>query len=62
MGIAVQGIASSFGSVASIIGLIAGGIIYAFIGVYVFLISAVIIFVVVILSIRFVKNNYDVKV
>lgn len=54
---AVQGIASSFGSVASIIGLIAGGIIYAFIGVYVFLISAAIIFVVVILSIRFIKNN-----
>jgi MFS family permease len=44
---AVQGIASSFGSVASIIGLIAGGLLYAAFKARTFLISAVIIFMVV---------------
>jgi MFS family permease len=51
----VQGFSSSFGSVASIIGLIAGGILYAYFDVQTFLISATIIFIVVGLSIAFVK-------
>ena len=51
----VQGFASSFGSIASIIGLILGGLIYSIMGVYVFLISSFVIFFVVILSIKLVK-------
>jgi len=51
----VQGFASSFGSIASIIGLILGGLIYSIIGVYVFLISSFVIFFVVILSIKLFK-------
>jgi MFS family permease len=51
----VQGVASSFGSVASIIGLIAGGIFYATFDVKTFLLSAIIIFIAVILSFYLVK-------
>ena len=51
----VQGFASSFGSIASIIGLILGGLIYSFIGVFVFLISSFVIFFVVILSIKLIN-------
>lgn len=52
---AVQGIAGSFGSLASIIGLIAGGILYGFFEENVFLISAGIIFVVFIMSFRLLR-------
>jgi DHA1 family tetracycline resistance protein-like MFS transporter len=51
----VQGFASSFGSIASIIGLILGGLIYSIMGVYVFLISSFVIFFIVILPIKLVK-------
>jgi MFS transporter, DHA1 family, tetracycline resistance protein len=52
---AVQGIASSFGSLASIIGLIIGGVLYNLIGGFTFLISAGIIFVVFIMSFKLLK-------
>lgn len=50
---AVQGYASSLGSLASIIGLILGGIIYSNFGTFTFIISALIIFLVAVLSMRF---------
>ena len=53
---AVQGIAGSFGGIASIIGLIAGGILYNFTGAATFLVSAAIIFSVFIMSFRLVKR------
>jgi len=52
---AVQGIAGSFGSLASIIGLITGGVLYGFFEENVFLISAGIIFAVFIMSFRLLK-------
>jgi MFS family permease len=54
---AVQGVASSFGSLASIIGLIIGGVLYNLIGGFTFLISAGIIFVVFIMSFRLLKTK-----
>ena len=48
----VQGFAGSLGSLASIIGLILGGILYSTIGVLTFLISACTIYLVFILSFR----------
>lgn len=53
---AVQGIAGSFGGVASIIGLIAGGVLYNFAGGATFLVSAAIIFSVFVMSFRLVKR------
>ena len=55
---AVQGMASSFGSLASIIGLITGGILYGFFEEKVFLISAGIIVVVFIMSFKILKLKY----
>ncbi len=52
---AIQGVASSFGSLASIIGLIIGGVLYNLIGGFTFLISAGIIFVVFIMSFKLLK-------
>jgi DHA1 family tetracycline resistance protein-like MFS transporter len=52
---AVQGIASGFASLASIIGLTAGGLLYNLLGNTTFLISAGIIFVVFILSFRLLR-------
>ncbi len=51
----VQGIAGSFGGLASIIGLILGGFLYILIGPITFLISAGVIFVVFIMSFRLLK-------
>lgn len=48
----VQGFASSAGSAASIIGLLAGGVLYDLIGARVFLIAAAIIYLVTLLSVR----------
>jgi MFS family permease len=53
---AVQGIAGSFGGVASIIGLIAGGVLYNLTGAATFLISAAIIFSVFVMSFQLVKR------
>jgi MFS family permease len=52
----IQGFASSFGSAASIIGLILGGILYGFYGAKTFWIPAVIIYVVFILSFRLIRK------
>ena len=52
---AVQGIASSFASLASIIGLTAGGLLYNLLGNITFLISAGVIFTVFILSFRLLR-------
>ncbi|MEO8664303.1 MAG: MFS transporter, partial [Ignavibacteria bacterium] len=51
----VQGFASSTGSFASIIGLITGGILYEKLGALTFLLSAIIIFLVFLLSLRMPK-------
>jgi MFS family permease len=51
----IQGVASSFGSLASIVGLIIGGLLYNLIGGFTFLISAGIIFVVFIMSFKLLK-------
>ena len=53
---AVQGVAGSVGGLASIIGLIAGGLLYNQIGAATFLISAVVIFSVFIMSFRLLKR------
>jgi MFS family permease len=53
---AVQGIAGSFGGMASIIGLLAGGVLYNLIGGATFLVSAAIIFSVFIMSFQLVKR------
>ena len=52
---AVQGIAGSFGGLASIIGLILGGILYDQIGAATFLISAAVIFSVFVMSFRLLR-------
>ena len=51
----IQGVASSFGSIASIIGLILGGVLYSTIGASTFLIGAAVIFFVFIMSFRLLK-------
>jgi MFS transporter, DHA1 family, tetracycline resistance protein len=56
---AVQGLAGSFGSLASIIGLTLGGILYHFLGGSIFLVSAAVIFTVFILSFRLVGIKKD---
>ena len=53
---AVQGIAGSFGGLASILGLILGGFLYNSIGGFTFLVSAGVIFVIFIMSFRLLKN------
>jgi len=53
----VQGFASSLGSMASIAGLIAGGILYSSLGSLTFLVSAVTIYIVFILSFRLIKTQ-----
>ncbi|MDN5846155.1 MAG: MFS transporter [Candidatus Nitrosocosmicus sp.] len=58
---AVQGVASSIGSLASIIGLIIGGFLYNSIGSTTFLIAAVIIFVVFALSFKILKIQNTFK-
>jgi MFS transporter, DHA1 family, tetracycline resistance protein len=52
---AVQGVAGSFGGLASIIGLILGGILYDQIGAVTFLISATVIFSVFVMSFRLLR-------
>jgi DHA1 family tetracycline resistance protein-like MFS transporter len=51
----IQGVASSFGSLASIVGLIIGGLLYSFIGGFTFLFSSGIIFIVFIMSFKLLK-------
>ena len=54
---AVQGFSGSVGSLASIVGLLAGGILYGILGGQVFLISAALAFVVSVLALRFVGGG-----
>src|ERR687896_1645328 len=51
----IQGVANSFASLASIIGLMMGGLLYTILGATTFLISAGVIFAVFILSFRLMK-------
>jgi MFS transporter, DHA1 family, tetracycline resistance protein len=51
----VQGVANSFASLASIIGLMMGGLLYNMLGATTFLISAGVIFTVFIMSFRLLK-------
>lgn len=57
---AVQGVAGSIGSLASIIGLILGGTLYNLIGATTFLVSAGIIFTVFIMSFRLLNDNKSI--
>ncbi|MDQ3968923.1 MAG: MFS transporter [Thermoproteota archaeon] len=57
----VQGVANSFGSLASIIGLLVGGLLYNMFGATTFLISAGVIFTVFIMSFRLVKTSGRAK-
>jgi MFS family permease len=50
----VQGFASSFGSLASVFGLIIGGVLYGAVGAITFLVSAVIIYLIFLLSFRLI--------
>jgi MFS family permease len=59
---AVQGAAGSVGSLASIIGLTIGGLLYNLLGGITFLISAGVIFTVSITSLRLLKNRNSIKV
>ncbi|HEU5121022.1 MAG TPA: MFS transporter [Candidatus Nitrosocosmicus sp.] len=52
----IQGVGSSMGSLASIIGLVVGGILYTIIGPTTFLVSAVVIFMVFVMSFRLLKT------
>ncbi|HZA63642.1 MAG TPA: MFS transporter [Nitrososphaeraceae archaeon] len=52
----VQGVANSFASLASIIGLLVGGFLYSLLGATTFLVSAGVIFAVFVLSFRLVRN------
>jgi MFS transporter, DHA1 family, tetracycline resistance protein len=54
---AVQGVAGSFGGLASIVGLTLGGFLYSSIGVASFLISAGVILVVFVMSFRLLKEK-----
>ena len=54
---AVQGVAGSFGGLASIVGLTLGGFLYSSVGGATFLISAGVIFVVFVMSFRLLKKK-----
>ena len=56
---AVQGFASSSGSLASIIGLIAGGVLYTLLGAWTFLVSAFIIYAVFLFSFRLLSLQVE---
>jgi hypothetical protein len=51
----LHGVTGGFGGLASIIGLIAGGILYDFIGGMAFMVNAIIIFIVFIMSFHLLK-------
>lgn len=57
----IQGVGSSMGSLASIIGLVVGGILYNFIGPTTFLISAAVTFLVFIMSFWLLKSKVQVQ-
>jgi MFS family permease len=53
----IQGFASSMGSIASVIGLLAGGVLYAQMAEKIFLVSAAILFAVFLLSFRLITKR-----
>ncbi len=53
----VQGVANSFASLASIIGLLVGGLLYTTLGATTFLFSAGVIFTVFVMSFRLMKTR-----
>jgi MFS transporter, DHA1 family, tetracycline resistance protein len=57
----VQGVANSFASLASIIGLLVGGLLYNLLGATSFLVSAGVIFTVFVLSFRLIKISGHTK-
>jgi MFS family permease len=57
----VQGIANSFASLASIIGLLVGGLLYNLLGATTFLVSAGAIFTVFVLSFRLIRISGHAK-
>ena len=57
----IQGVGSSMGSLASIIGLVLGGILYNLIGSITFLISAAVIFIVFSMSFRLLNTKEQIK-
>lgn len=57
----IQGVGSSMGSLASIIGLVVGGILYNLYGPTTFLISAAVIFIVFIMSFWLLKTREQVR-
>ena len=54
---AVQGVAGSFGGLASIVGLTLGGFLYNSIGGFTFLVSAGVILVIFVMSFRLLKEK-----
>ena len=58
----VQGVSTSFMSIASIIGLIGGGFLYELIGTATFLVAAAIIYIVFILSFRFLSIESNIQI
>jgi MFS transporter, DHA1 family, tetracycline resistance protein len=57
----VQGVANSFESLASIIGLMIGGLLYSLLGATTFLISAGVIFTVFVMSFRLLRTRYQTE-
>jgi DHA1 family tetracycline resistance protein-like MFS transporter len=57
----IQGVGSSMGSLASIIGLIVGGLLYNLIGSTTFLISAAVIFIVFIMSFKLLNGKESIR-
>ena len=57
----IQGVGSSMGSLASILGLIVGGLLYNLIGPITFLISAAVIFIVFIMSFKLLNGKEPVS-
>ena len=57
----VQGVANSFGSLASIIGLIVGGFIYSTLGSTTFLLAAAVFFIVFVACLPILKFKYEEK-
>jgi MFS family permease len=55
---AVQGFASSAGSLASIIGLISGGVIYSSLGINIFIIPGVLLLIIFLMCFRLLKIEY----
>jgi len=58
----IQGYASSTGSLASIFGLILGGLLFNYVGASIFIVSGVILFLIFLISFRLLQVERDLKV